>query len=199
MAAPSPRPSVPTARAGRATTTVDLYGFGSSDPDAGDALSYLWNFGDGTATDTTTAKTRHTYSTKGTYSASLRVRNDHSGLSDPPTVRIDVGNEAPQLTIASSSAACSSGWPADNPLQRRLLPGGRPAAGKLAYLGDYPHRHGSHTNLAFSETGKDLTFTVPPSENLSAIGAGNYLEVGITATESEGPPRRSPKHCNLTE
>src|SRR5215212_2288875 len=51
--------------------TVKFDGSGSSDPDNGDTLSYVWDFGDGSPTETTTAPTTsHTYSTKGTYTAS---------------------------------------------------------------------------------------------------------------------------------
>ncbi len=66
--------------------TVDFDGSKSADPDTGDTLDYLWDFGDGSATQTTTTPTTsHTYSTKGTYTASLRVRDNHGALSDPAT------------------------------------------------------------------------------------------------------------------
>ena len=48
------------------------------------ATSYLWDFGDGSPTQTTTTPTTsHTYSTKGTYTASLRVEDNHGAVSDP--------------------------------------------------------------------------------------------------------------------
>ena len=91
---------------GPSPLTVDFDGSGSSDPDAGDTLtSYLWDFGDGSPTQTTTTPTTsHTYSTNGTYTASLRVEDNHGALSDPETVRIDAGNEAPTPVIESPSA-----------------------------------------------------------------------------------------------
>src|ERR671911_657369 len=85
---------------------VGFDGSGSGDPDSGDTLtSYLWDFGDGSPTQTTTAPTTsHDYSTAGTYTASLRVRDNHGAISDPATVRIDAGNQAPNPAIESPSA-----------------------------------------------------------------------------------------------
>src|SRR4051794_13939772 len=90
---------------GRLPLAVDFDGSGSSDPDTGDTLtSYLWDFGDGSPTQTTTTPTTsHTYSTKGAYTASLRVEDNHGVLSDAATVRIDSGNEAPTPVIESPS------------------------------------------------------------------------------------------------
>ena len=48
------------------------------------------------------------------------------------------------------------------------------------------HHNGSHTHPYFSGTGNNLTITAPPPEDLSATGDGNYLEVRLTATDSNG-------------
>jgi hypothetical protein len=48
------------------------------------------------------------------------------------------------------------------------------------------HHNGSHTHPYFSQTGNNLTITAPPPEGLDATGAGNYLEVRLTATDSKG-------------
>ena len=85
---------------------VNFDGSGSSDPDTGDTLtSYIWDFGDGSPIQTTTTPTTsHPYSTNGTYTASLRVEDNHGLLSAPETVRIDAGNKAPTPVIDSPSA-----------------------------------------------------------------------------------------------
>jgi PKD repeat protein len=84
---------------------VNFGGSEGSDPDTSDTLSYVWDFGDGSPTETTTTPTTsHTYSTKGTYTASLRVRENYGALSNPDTVRIDAGNEAPDPAIGAPSA-----------------------------------------------------------------------------------------------
>jgi glucose/arabinose dehydrogenase len=173
---------------GRLPLAVGFDGSGSGDPDAGDTLSFLWDFGDGSATQTTTTPTTsHTYSTKGTYTASLRVRDNHGALSDPATVRIDAGNEAPNAAIGSPSAdllfrvgqqIMLSGSATDP--EDGQLPGSSFSWEVLR------HHNGDHTHPYYSGTGNNLTFTAPPPEDLSATGSGNYLEVRFTATDSDG-------------
>jgi PKD repeat protein len=167
---------------------VGFDGSGSGDPDAGDTLSFLWDFGDGSATQTTaTPTTSHTYSTKGTYTASLRVRDNHGALSDPATVRIDAGNEAPNAAIGSPSAdllfrvgqQITLSGSATDP-EDGQLPGSSFSWEVLR------HHNGDHTHPYYSGTGNNLTFTAPPPEDLSATGSGNYLEVRFTATDSDG-------------
>lgn len=167
---------------------VGFDGSGSTDPDAGDTLSYLWDFGDGSPAETTnTPTTSHTYSTKRTYTASLRVRDNHSALSDPATVRIDAGNEAPNPTIGSPSAdllfrvgqQITLSGSATDPEDGQL-----PASSFSWEV--LRHHNGSHTHPYFSGTGNNLTFAAPPPEDISATGAGNYLEVRFTATDSAG-------------
>ena len=168
--------------------TVAFDGSGSRDPDAGDTLTYTWDFGDGSATKTTTTPTTsHAYSTKGTYTASLRVRDNHGAVSDPATVRIDAGNAAPtpaigspsvgllfrvgqQITLSGSAADPEDGQLPGSSLEWEVL----------------QHHDGSHTHPYFSGTGNNLTVTAPPPEGLVSTGAGNHLEVRLTATDSGG-------------
>jgi Ca2+-binding RTX toxin-like protein len=171
--------------------TASFDGAGSTDPDAGDTLSYLWTFGDGSATETTTTPTTsHTYSVKGTYTATLRVRDNHGALSDPATVRIDAGNRAPAPTIASPSAGVLY-----RVGQQITLSGSAtdPEDGALPASSFgwevLKHHNGSHSHVVFEGSGNNLTFTAPPPEDISATGAGNYLEARFTATDSEGLSR----------
>ncbi|MEP7009966.1 MAG: PKD domain-containing protein [Acidobacteriota bacterium] len=81
--------AVPTA--GVAPLLVNFSGAGSSDPDAGNTLTYFWTFGDGTLeTATAGATTMHTYTTAGTYSASLRTRDNNFAFSAPDAIEIEV-------------------------------------------------------------------------------------------------------------
>ncbi|SCL42144.1 Glucose/arabinose dehydrogenase, beta-propeller fold [Micromonospora pallida] len=80
---------------GLAPLTVNFSSAGSSDPDGG-ALTYAWAFGDGTTS--TSANPSKTYTTNGTYTATLTVR-DPQGATGTASVTIRVGNTAPTVTI----------------------------------------------------------------------------------------------------
>jgi PKD repeat protein len=85
-------------------------GTGSTDPDAGDTLTYAWDLdGDGAFDDSTAASPQRTYSTAGTFQVRLRVR-DSGGLestSDP--IVVDAGNSPPTPVIDPPSAT-SAAW-----------------------------------------------------------------------------------------
>jgi glucose/arabinose dehydrogenase len=179
---------------GPSPLAVSFDGSKSNDPDAGDTLtSYLWDFGDGSATQTTsTPTTSHTYSTNGTYTASLRVKDNRGAVSDLATVRIDVGNEGPTPVIESPSAdllfrvdqqitlSGSATDPQDGQLPEESL--------EWEVL-QHHNAPNPHTHPYFSETGNNLTITAPMPEGLISTGAGNYLEVRLTATDSNGLSR----------
>jgi PKD repeat protein len=172
---------------GQLPLTVNFDGSASSDPDTGDTLTYLWDFDDGTTTETTIPKTSHEYTTKGTYMATLRVRDDGGAVSDPAQVRIDAGNRAPAPTIESPSAGMlfrvgqqitlrgSATDPEDGALPEGSL--------EWEVL---KHHNNDHTHPVLSESGNNLTISAPAPEDLSSTGAGNYLEVRLTATDSKG-------------
>ncbi len=52
----------------------NISGVGSADPNPGDTFTYLWNFGDGTPTSTSSAMS-HTFPAAGTYTVTLTVRD----------------------------------------------------------------------------------------------------------------------------
>jgi outer membrane protein OmpA-like peptidoglycan-associated protein len=65
---------------GQAGQAISLDASGSSDPD-GDALSYTWDFGDGTPPSKTTfARTTHTYAKVGGYTVKVTVDDGRGGV-----------------------------------------------------------------------------------------------------------------------
>ena len=78
---------------GQEGTPVPMSGAASSDPD-GDALTYLWSFGDG-ATGTG-PNVSHTYVQDGNYNVRLIVR-DVRGLADTVTTTAAIANVAPVI------------------------------------------------------------------------------------------------------
>ncbi|MFP5285348.1 MAG: PQQ-dependent sugar dehydrogenase, partial [Thermoanaerobaculia bacterium] len=172
---------------GPAPLNVTLSAAGSSDPDAGDTLTYFWSFGDGTPETSTTSLTiSHTYASPGTYTATLRARDNHFAFSAPDTVVIQPGNSPPSATIASPAAGqlfrvgqtiTLTGSATD--AQDGTLP-----ASALSWTVLLNH-NGNHTHPWFSGTGNNLTFAAPAPEDLDATD-GSFLEVRLTATDSGG-------------
>jgi glucose/arabinose dehydrogenase len=82
---------------GKAPLAVGFSSAGSSDPE-GAALTYSWNFGDGTSS--TSANPAHTYTKTGTFSPTLTVR-DPGGLTGTASLVVTVGNTAPTLKLTT--------------------------------------------------------------------------------------------------
>jgi len=153
----------------------------STDPD-NDPLSFAWNFGDGTTG--TGAILTHRYQTVGTYNAVVTV-SDGRGGTNTASVRIDVGNTAPQPTIISpattqlfrvgetitlqgSATDAQDGNLANNRLSWQVI---------LHHNNDHTHPYLPPT------TGNNITFTAPAPEDLAAA-TGSFLKIHLTATDS---------------
>jgi len=102
----------PTANASANQTSGDLplvvnfSGNGSTDPD-GDALTYSWNFGDGTTG--TGLNVQHTYNVAGTYNAVLTVSDGRGGSDSDDPIVITAGSQAPTGTITTPTAGSNYG------------------------------------------------------------------------------------------
>lgn len=79
--------------------TVNFSSAGSGDPDAGQAVTYEWDFGDGTA-HSAAANPSHQYTANGTRTATLTV-TDPFFLTAQDTIVIQVGNTAPVAAISA--------------------------------------------------------------------------------------------------
>ncbi|WFO16754.1 PKD domain-containing protein [Cellulophaga baltica 4] len=89
---------------GEASLAVQFTGDTSTDPDAGDVLTYAWDFGDGTTA--TTANPSHTFTTAGTYDVTLSVTDDGTPALSSSEVAITItvtapANQAPTAVVSS--------------------------------------------------------------------------------------------------
>ncbi|WSJ41665.1 carbohydrate-binding protein [Streptomyces sp. NBC_01317] len=82
---------------GAVPLTVAFSSAGSSDPE-GKALTYAWDFGDGTSS--TAANPSHTYTTRGTFRPTLTVK-DPEGLTGSASLVVTSGNTAPTVNLTS--------------------------------------------------------------------------------------------------
>ena len=94
-------------RSGKAPLTVTFDGRTSSDPEGG-ALTYEWNFGDGTTSEDADPLVEHTFDQAGRYDATLTV-TDEVGQTDAATIAIVVtadsasAGQAPVAKIVAST------------------------------------------------------------------------------------------------
>lgn len=98
-----------TPTSGQVPLTVSFSGAGSSDPD-GTVVSYQWNFGDGATASGVTAS--HTYTSVGTFSATLTVTDNKSATSKVTvviTVTPDPNKVLHVASIAMSAATSKQG------------------------------------------------------------------------------------------
>ncbi len=179
----------PTAVAGASATygpaplTVDFDATGSSDPDAGDTLSYAWDLdGDGAYDDSTSASPSRTYPS-GNVTVGLRV-TDSKGLSHTDSVVISAGNTPPVATIGAPAASLTwkvgdvvafSGSATDE------QEGGL-AASRLSWsliMRHCPSNCHSHVLQTFSGVSSG-SFIAPDHEYPS------HLELRLTATDANG-------------
>jgi glucose/arabinose dehydrogenase len=94
-----------TPQAGPLPLKVEFDATGSTDPDAGDVLSYAWDLdGDGAYDDSTAAKPTWTYTTAANVTVRLKV-TDKGGLVSTDTVVIGAGNELPNAQIETPTSA----------------------------------------------------------------------------------------------
>ncbi|CAL9342585.1 hypothetical protein SUDANB108_00294 [Streptomyces sp. enrichment culture] len=166
--------------------TVRFSSRGSADPEGG-ALTYSWNFGDGTTS--TQADPSHTYSTAGTYRPTLTVR-DPQGLTGTASLVVTAGNTAPTVTLQLPLDGQPFAFGDTVPFR---VQAGDPEDGavdcskvKVTYL----LGHDSHTHAITSTNGCEGRLTVPAdgehdnAANLYGVFDAEYTDTGGLTTHS---------------
>ena len=97
-----PEANAGSAQIGNEGSAVTFNGSGSSDAD-GDALTYRWDFGDGTTQNTSSATVQHIYNDNGSYVVTLMVTDAPGATSAPSTTSAVIANVAPTATFAPTS------------------------------------------------------------------------------------------------
>jgi PKD repeat protein len=176
-----------TPTAGQAPLTVNFNGSGSSDPDTGDTITFAWDLdGDGAYDDSTAPQPAYTYTTQGTFNASLRVTDNHgaSDISDSVTITVTVGNTAP--TAAIHTPAAGTTWKVGDVITfsgsaTDVQDGTLPASALTWQLRMQHCPSNCHTHVIQDYPGvAGGSFVAPDHEYPS------YLELELTATDSGG-------------
>jgi glucose/arabinose dehydrogenase len=185
------RPPVAVAGAtpsnGLTPLAVNFSSAGSNDPDAGQTVTYDWDFGDGSA-HSAAANPSHTYTTAGTYTARLTVA-DPFGLTATDTEVIQAGNSAPTATITApdndakydvGDVITFGGTGSDT--QDGALPGASLAwSVVMKHCADGTYTPSTcHPHTHHSQTGASGQFTIADH------GDFVFYEVFLTATDSGG-------------
>ncbi|MBP2328213.1 glucose/arabinose dehydrogenase [Kibdelosporangium banguiense] len=176
----------PTARAsanrtsGAAPLAVDFSSAGSSDPE-GSALTYSWNFGDGSTS--TAANPSHTFTTSGQYTVTLTV-TDTGGRTGGASVLISVGNTAPTVTLNTPIKGTLFSFGDSVPYNITVSDAEDGTIDcnrvKLSYL----LGHDSHAHLITSQNGCSGTLQIPvdgehdTAANLYAVFDAEYTDLG---------------------
>jgi PKD repeat protein len=183
-----------TPTGGPAPLAVTADGAGSSDPDGG-ALSYRFDFGDGTVVGPQAGGTAgHTYAAAGTYTVTLTVK-DSGGLTAAVTQTVTVegsgGERAPTAVLDVTPGSGTA------PLTVSADAGGSadPQQGALEYTFDFgggvvvgPGPDAVATQTYTAAGTHTVTVTVTDPEGLSDSAAAT-----VTVTSSDGNPAGTPQ------
>jgi PKD repeat protein len=183
-----------TTISGNAPLAIQFSSAGSSDPD-GDALTYAWQFNDGSAIDSA-ANPSHTFAQNGVYTVTLTVR-DAKGLSATASpLRVYVGDAAPQPAIAAPLASAQFRVGQQITLQGSATDAEDGALGDASLTWTVLLHHvpegqpnNRHTHPFFRGSGRTVALpAMPQPEDLDATRF-SYLEIQLTATDRVGQTR----------
>jgi PKD repeat protein len=129
---------------------------------------------------------QHTYLANGSYTATLRVRDEHFAFSTPVTLLVQPGNTPPVASIQAPTVGATfavgqsvtlTGSATD--AQDGALPPSRLSWSVILH-------HDTHTHPFLGPiSGNNVVFTAPAPEDVTAA-TNSYLEVQLTATDFSG-------------
>lgn len=78
-----------------------------------DAVSYVWNFGNGETLETTTPKTSYTYEKTGQFKVSVIAKDAQGAERESESIAVNAGNSKPEIsiTLGGSNTTFASGKP----------------------------------------------------------------------------------------
>jgi PKD repeat protein len=169
--------------AGEVGVTIHFNATGSSDPD-GDALSYEWNFGDGSAISTE-ANPSHQYNATGTFSVSLKV-TDGNGGRDTVYQEVAVGS-LPKAIM--TSPAKGARFAVGDTLT--LTGVGEDSNGQMlpitSMVWEVQQHHNTHYHPFLDPTAGNSIKLQPAPEPEDFLAATNsFLRVLLTVTDTNG-------------
>ena len=163
-------------------TFIEFDGSTSSDPD-GHELEYLWDFGDGNTSRESDPS--HAYASPGNFEVQLTV-TDSGGFSGTAHTVVDVG--APPIpTILSPGPSATFAVGQVYTLVGSAVDGYGNPIDDMSLLWEVRQHHSTHYHPFLDETvGNYITIDPAPSPEDHLAATNSYLEVRLTATDSNG-------------
>jgi PKD repeat protein/type 1 glutamine amidotransferase len=183
---------------GQAPLTVQFSSAGSGDDDAGDSITFAWDFDNNGTVDSTDPNPSYTYTTNGVYTAKLTV-SDSTGKTDSKSTVITVGNTAPTLTITTPVDGDFFEWGQNIPY---TVTGSDPEDGPI----DTPAEcsrvtvtfvlvHDTHGHAEESQTGCSGVLHTDAED----ASHGGYLAGGISASFTDDPQGSIPALTTVSQ
>lgn len=178
-----------TPSSGPAPLTVQFDGTGSSDPDAGQTLTYAWDLdGDGAYDDSTAARPTFTYIQQALINVGLKV-TDPGGLFATTTVQVSVDNPPnPSPVVAIDTPTSALNWQVGQTI---------PFSGRAADAQDGTLPASAMSwRLTLQHCSSPTNCHAHVVQNFPGVAAGSfvapdheypsYLDLTLTATDSNG-------------